>query len=88
MTAAVREPKDGFFVFTKKGKAPRFHHVTVGQAQAEADRLAALNPGAKFIVMQAVSKHSVPWPTPAGPESGEGVAGSPLSPHVIGDRSC
>lgn len=69
------EPKDGFFVWTKKGKAPRFHHATLESAQAEADRLARLMPGAKFIVMAGVSKHSVPAP-PAGPgrSAGEGTA--------------
>lgn len=77
----LREPKDGFFVFTKRGKAPRFHHVSLASAVCEAERLATLHPGAKFIVMQAMSKHSVPAPVlPSGPDSGE--AARPASPHV------
>ena len=88
MTAAIREPKDGFFVFTKNGKAPRFHHATVEKAQAEADRLASLNPGAKFIVRQAVSKHSAPCHLHAGPDRGEGAATSAPSPHVIRGQPC
>lgn len=70
------EPKDGFFVWTKNGCAPRFHHATLESAQAEADRLARLMPGAKFIVMAGVSKHSVPALFPAGPgrSAGEGNA--------------
>lgn len=72
MTAVVREAMDGFFVWTKKGKAPRFHHLTLVSAMAEAERLAALNPGAKFIVMQAMSKHSVPTTSTGLNRAGEG----------------
>lgn len=73
-TDVITEPRDGFFVWTKRGKAPRFHHRTVESAQAEASRLAALNPGAKFIVMAGVSKHSVRFTSCAEPEraAGEG----------------
>lgn len=73
-TSILTEPMDGFFVWTKRGKAPRFHHTTYASAQAEADRLAALNPGAKFIVMAAVSKHSVRVSSVPEPErpAGEG----------------
>jgi hypothetical protein len=72
----IIEPRDGYFVWTKKGHAPRFHHHTLESAQAEADRLARLMPGAKFIVMAGVSKHSVPALFPAGPgrSAGEGVS--------------
>lgn len=68
------ESKHGFFVWTKRGKAPKFHHMTLESAQTEAGRLAAMNPGAKFIVMQAVSKHSVPSFPSGGTEAGASVS--------------
>lgn len=48
-----------FFVWTKKGSAPRFAHETHASALAEARRLAKLNPGRKFIVQQFLEKVSV-----------------------------
>jgi len=69
-----QEPMSGFFVWTKRGRAPRFHHQTIESAQAEAERLALIYPGQKFIVMAAVSKHSVPDGSGAGPERAAGSA--------------
>jgi hypothetical protein len=48
-----------FFVWTKKGRRPRFHHDTHESALKEAQRLAAANPGRKFIVQQFLEKVSV-----------------------------
>lgn len=45
-----------WMVWTKKGHKPRYMHSTFEAASAEADRLAHLTPGAKFIVLQAVRK--------------------------------
>lgn len=77
------EPKDGFYVWTKRGKPPAFHHATLASAQAEAERLAAKNPGAKFIVMAGVSKHSVA-PTSSWPERGAGEAAAHPAPQEQG----
>tara|TARA_R110002051_G_scaffold316556_2_gene396329 strand:- start:4435 stop:4698 length:264 start_codon:yes stop_codon:yes gene_type:complete len=75
MIAPIKqEAMSGFFVWTKRGKAPRFHHDTIESAQAEAERLALIYPGQKFIVMAAVSKHSVPDGSGAGSESAAGSA--------------
>jgi hypothetical protein len=48
-----REDKDFCFVWTKKGRIPRKVHHTPALAEAEAQRLAAENPGQKFIVLRA-----------------------------------
>lgn len=76
MTAPVtHEAMAGFFVWTKRGKAPRFHHQTIESATAEAERLALIYPGQKFIVMAAISKHSIPDSSSgAGSESTAGAA--------------
>jgi len=54
------EPASFWFVWTKKGRVPRFAHDSLEAAQAEAARLARLNPGQKFIVLQAVEKIAAP----------------------------
>jgi hypothetical protein len=41
-----------FFVWTKDGRRPRYAHVTYASALKEAKRLAALNPGKRFIVQE------------------------------------
>lgn len=53
------EPNGKFFVWTKKGRAPRYAHETHAEAFAEAKRLALSNPGRKFIVQQFLEKVSV-----------------------------
>lgn len=47
-----------YFVWTKKGRPPRFCHTMRSDAEAEAQRLAIANPGKKYIVLQALSKFS------------------------------
>lgn len=86
MTDTRIEPMAGYFVWTKKGSAPRFHHHTLESAQAEADRLARFRPGQKFIVMQAVSKHSVPVRLRSEP-SGEGELHIQPSPQALGEAA-
>lgn len=51
-----------WMVWTKTGRVPKFTHHTRADAEAEADRLAALHPGRKFIVLQAYRKSHVPLP--------------------------
>ena len=55
----ITEKKDGWFVWTKRGRKPVFVHADEGAATTEAERLARLNPGTKFIVMQGHKKVSV-----------------------------
>lgn len=51
------EPVDGFFmVWTKGGRKPRFIHGTRDLARTEAERLARLHPGQKFIVLAGWEK--------------------------------
>ena len=58
-SAIVAEKVEFWFVWTKKGRVPRRMHDSFASADTEARRLAAANPGTKFIVLQAVSKVSV-----------------------------
>lgn len=51
-----------YFVWTKKGHVPRKTHTTGEKAMKEAERLAKLHPGRKFIVLKAVTKVSVDAP--------------------------
>lgn len=53
------EPTEFWFVWTKRGRVPRHIHQTAASAEAEAIRLASLNPGSKFIVLRAYAKFSV-----------------------------
>lgn len=55
-----REYCGKYFVWTKKGRAPRRAHDTHEAAVAEAERLAVENPGKKFIVQQFLEKVIVP----------------------------
>jgi hypothetical protein len=54
--AQIIEPADFYMLWTKSGRLPRFIHDSRELAQAEAARLAAANPGKKFIVLHAVQK--------------------------------
>jgi hypothetical protein len=57
----IKEDYEGtFFVWTKNGRRPRYFHDTQEKAEIEAQRLAALNPGSKFIVGQFITKHREP----------------------------
>lgn len=60
------EPSGHWFVWTKKGRAPRFAHETRESAEREAERLARLHPGQKFHLMQSVGKAFAH--TPIAPE--------------------
>lgn len=55
----ITENKSGWFVWTKRGRKPAFVHSDEGAATKEAERLARLHPGTKFIVMQGHKKVSV-----------------------------
>lgn len=57
---ATRNAVDTWCIWTKNGRRPSFFHPSREQAEAEAARLAAKQPGKKFLVMQVVSKISVP----------------------------
>lgn len=58
VSAAATSP---FLVFSPQGStAPRYQHATQALAQAEAERLAKLNPGKDFYVMGAITKSSTP----------------------------
>lgn len=59
MSKVKHETPEFYMVWTKKGRIPRMAHHTRAKAEAEAERLALLNPGKKFIVLQAVNKISV-----------------------------
>lgn len=81
MTDFLHESTSGFFVWTKKGKAPQFHHTTRESAVREAERLAKLHPGQKFHVMAScfkVSVQGVPSPSASSRNSAAGEA--PVAP--------
>ena len=63
------KPNDFFMVWTKTGWAPRKPHASFDAACKEAERLARLHPGKKFIVLKPVAKYHVAAkltpPTPA-----------------------
>lgn len=52
------ESKDIYFVWTKTGHRPRRAHMTKESALSEAERLAALCPSKKFLVMHFFAKVS------------------------------
>lgn len=68
----VIEPVSFWFVWNKHGRTPKYRHDTYQSAVEEATRLAEQHRGAKFIVLEAVSKHGVPYPSDV-PTSGEPV---------------
>jgi hypothetical protein len=65
------ETAEFWFVWTKTGHMPRKAHETLDAAETEATRLARLQPGKKFIVLQAVSKFRV---TPEAAQDAEAAA--------------
>lgn len=62
LTGLLVEPARFWFVWTKKGRAPKFAHNTFDSAVAESARLAWLYPGRKFIVLEGALKISAPAP--------------------------
>jgi len=58
----IREPADFWLVWSKRGGKSRFIHATESQAQAEAQRLASLIPGRRFIVLRATEQFVSPQP--------------------------
>lgn len=60
MSDVIRQDARFFMVWNKAGGPPRVGHAKLATARAEANRLARLHPGHKFIVLQALEKHSVP----------------------------
>jgi hypothetical protein len=64
----IREPQSVWCIWTKTGHGPRFFHPNRRRAEREAERLAHLNPGKKFLVMQVVAKVSVEAPQTEGTE--------------------
>lgn len=51
-----------FLVWADGGKSPTFRHTNMRSAQIEADRLARLDPGVEFIVVEAKTGHLSPKP--------------------------
>lgn len=50
----MNEDSPFWFVWNINGNAPRYRHESARNATAEAERLARLNPGETFIVLQSV----------------------------------
>lgn len=48
-----------YFVWGTASGMPKKRHTAICEAQAEAKRLASLNPGQEFIVLKAVSGHKL-----------------------------
>jgi len=48
-----------WFVWNENGNAPRHKHISVESAATEAQRLARMNPGDAFIVLQSVCSFQV-----------------------------
>lgn len=46
-----------WYVFNPEGRQPTYQHGTLMSAQTEATRLARLNPGQRFIVLEAIEFH-------------------------------
>lgn len=61
----IREPQSVWCIWTKTGHRPTFFHQNKRRAVKEAERLARLHPGKKFIVMRVVEKISVEATSPA-----------------------
>lgn len=49
-----------YLVWRHGGDAPTKPHPSIQAAQAEACRLAELNPGIEFVVLKALSGHTLP----------------------------
>jgi len=60
MTDLIHEDCEFYMVWTKTGHKPRFIHGDEGSAVAEAERLARLHPGKKFIVLKGYRKMVCP----------------------------
>lgn len=69
----TKEPKAVYFVWTRTGHTPRYAHPTRQRAVAEAQRLALLNPGKKFIVMHCLGKYSASSAAGAEAETAQAV---------------
>lgn len=53
-----------WFVWNPRGNVPSFEHSTEYEAKTEAERLARLNPGTRFLVLRSVgevTKTDVTW---------------------------
>jgi hypothetical protein len=48
-----------WFVWNPDGRAPSFRHQTIESATQEAERLARLNPGNTFVVLESVCARRV-----------------------------
>ena len=51
----MNKPDTFYLVWNPLGRAPIHQHEKYHQAKTEAERLATLNPGQQFFVLQAVS---------------------------------
>lgn len=71
---AMIEESGKWFIWTKKGRPPRFAHDDEASALAEAQRLAFKFPGKKFHVMKSVVKISVEAQEATGSEPSEAAA--------------
>lgn len=61
---AAFEEIGSWCIWTKRGRRPQFFHPARDLAMAEAERLAQLHPGQKFIVMKMEGKFGVPADEP------------------------
>ena len=55
--------KPYYYVYQYEYQAPKMRYATLAEAQAEAERLAALHPGAAFEIFKAVGIARVVKPT-------------------------
>ena len=55
--------KPYYYVYRYQKHAPKVRHASLAEAQAEAERLAALNPGMAFEILKAIAISSVVKPT-------------------------
>lgn len=58
-TGQKPSPPRFWFVWNENGRAPSFKHMTQALATSEAERLARLNPGHTFVVLESVSLRKV-----------------------------
>lgn len=49
-----------WFVWNEGGFAPRYRHESESSAMKEADRLASVNPGSTFVILESIGEVIVP----------------------------
>lgn len=61
---SFKNERPGFYVWNPQAGPPRVRHDDALSAKAEANRLAARNPGQTFIVLATVGASCLPAPKP------------------------